>query len=234
MEYLTTLDQIQTIEKKTKFMDLKFRITDSKINGETIGDMTLETYAIFYACVINGPRPKKMIRTREDFRAFKSDIIDYLTIERIFNIYKNGDILQSETKTRGAVAMRATTIYLECVKIAFKFVISSFKRANVLYSYAKEFKKLTLPEKNHIIRFYDLHIKKRDGNENENKIKRFMDIEKKRIENPETLDFEEQKRTLRGYKCGCGGAYQREKNDRHFLTTKHLLYIKRMELQKQN
>ena len=234
MEYLTTLDQIQTLEKKAEFMDLKFRITDNKINGERIGQMGLETYAIFYACVINGPRPKKMIRLGEDIQDFKYFMIDYLTIERIFNIYKYGDKLNTETKTKGIIAITAQKIYMGFVKYAFKLVISSFKRENILYTYAKEFKKLTLPEKSQIIRFYDQHIRKRDGNENESKIKRFMEIEKKRIENPETLDFEEQKRTLRGYKCGCGGAYQREKNDRHFKTVKHLLYIKRMELQKQN
>lgn len=238
MEYLEHLDKIQTIEEKAKYMDLKFRITNFKINGEEAKTTTLNTYAIFYAGVIYGPPPIKMIRTADENKEYKNNMIQYLTIERIFNLFKNGDILPENTETSGAIAQNARAIYMSWVRYAFTLFITTFnKRNNVVYTYAKEFKKLTIDEKKEIIKLYNRNLRPLSNNskeENEQKIKRFMEIEKKRIEQPETLDFEEQKRTLRGYKCGCGGAYQRPKNDRHFKTERHILYMKRMEKLKTN
>jgi hypothetical protein len=237
MEHIQHLDQLQTNEEKAKYMDEKFRPINGKINGESDNRNTRMTYGIFYGAIIYGPRPLKMIRTKTDLQEFKTVLSDFLTIEQIINLIINGN-LWSKSKTP------AETLYIyRAITIEIFHKHFSNEKKNPIYYFYLEYKKLTPVNKMRLSNIYDTFIYKENqprsytnndkpdkytSSRAEGKLRYFLHNEKIKL-----MKGTEQKRTLRGFLCGCGGAYQTPGNDRHFLTAKHIKYAKEMKIHEQ-
>lgn len=237
MEHLEHLDRLQTIEEKAKYMDVKFRLINGKINGENADQKTRNTYAIFYGAIIYGPRPLKMVRTKEDLKEFITLANDFLTIEKIFNLFINSNLW-----TNSNTSKKVVFLYRDLIRNCFYKHFSNEKK-NPIYYFYLEYKKLTPSDKIKVIDIYDKFINKHNQAKSygpgdpdnkythsraEAKINTFLFNERIKL-NKEG----DQKRTLRGFLCGCGGAYQTPGNDRHFLTAKHLKFSKEQKIRDQ-
>ena len=162
---------------------------------------------------------------------------DFLTIEKIFNLFINSNLW-----TNSNTSKKVVFLYRDLIRNCFYKHFSNEKK-NPIYYFYLEYKKLTPSDKIKVIDIYDKFINKinlpksyRPGDPDnkykqsraEAKINTFLFNEGFKLNKGE-----DQKRTLRGFLCGCGGAYQTPGNDRHFLTARHLKFSKEEKIRDQ-